>query len=352
MKIFSAAQLKEWDAFTMQEQQVTQADLVMRAAKACYDWLQKQELLSSSFHIFCGKGNNGADGLALALLLLPNKTRVDVSILETGKTGSEAFQFYLQELHLVSSNIHFIQSKDFFPVIGPDVILVDAIFGTGLNQPLKETAKDLVEYLNGIPNIRISVDIPSGLFTDKTSLQHTIINANFTLIFQQYKLAFLMAENEKYVGELVMLDIELSKNFLPETDVDLLDKSLISSIVLPRKKFSHKGDYGHAALAAGSYGMMGAAVLAAKACLACGVGKLTCFVPGKGINIMQTMVPEAMCINAGDNFIQEIKSTTLFSVLGAGPGIGIHECHENWLKECLSKFPALVLDADALNTIS
>src|SRR6187549_3358058 len=104
MKIFSAAQLIEWDAFTMQEQEVTQVELVMRAAKACYEWLQKQESLSSTFYIFCGKGNNGADGLALALLLLQNKSSVHVSILETGKPGSEAFQFYLQELHLIDSN--------------------------------------------------------------------------------------------------------------------------------------------------------------------------------------------------------------------------------------------------------
>jgi NAD(P)H-hydrate epimerase len=352
MKIFSASQLKDWDAFTMQEQEVSQADLVLRAAKACYDWLQKQELLSSSFHIFCGKGNNGADGLALALLLLQNKTGAHVSILETGKPGSDAFQFYLQELHMVSSNIHFIQSPEFFPVIDSNVILVDALFGTGLNQPLKATAKDLVEYINSLPNMRLAIDVPTGLFSDKSSLHQIVCHANFTLSFQQQKLAFLMAENEMYIGELIMLDIGLSKNFLPETDIELLDSSLISNIILPRKKFSHKGNYGHAALAAGSYGMMGAAVLAAKACLACGAGKLTCFVPAKGINIMQSTVPEAMCIKAGDDFIEDINSPLLFSVLGAGPGIGMHENHEYWLKTSLSKYPALVLDADALNTIA
>lgn len=352
MKIFTSAQLKEWDAFTMQEQEISQSSLVLRAAKACYNWLQKREMLSAPFHIFCGKGNNGADGLALALLLLQNNTEVDVSILETGKPGSDAFQFYLQELHLISNNIHFIQSPEFFPDVDNKVILIDALFGTGLNQPLNPTAKELVEYLNRCPNMSIAIDIPTGLFTDKCSLNQTVFHANFTLSFQQYKLCFLMAENENFLGELIILDIGLSKNFLPETDLELLDNSIISDIILPRKKFSHKGNYGHAAIAAGSYGMMGAAILAAGGCLACGAGKLTCIIPSKGFTIMQTSVPEAMCLQAGENFIDNINSSMLFSVMAAGPGIGMQAGNELWMKKTFSKYPALVLDADVLNTIA
>ncbi|MEO6404841.1 MAG: NAD(P)H-hydrate dehydratase [Ferruginibacter sp.] len=352
MKIFDASQLKEWDAFTMQEQEVTQVDLVYRAAKACFNWLEKEQLLSLPFHIFCGKGNNGADGLALALMLVKNKTDVDISILETGKPGSDAFQFYLHELHLVTSKIHFIQALTPFQEIGSHSIIIDALFGTGLNKPLIERSKEVVEYINSLSNIRIAIDVPSGLFSDKSSTAYAIINAKITLSFQQPKLAFLLAENENYIGELHMLDIGLSKNYDPETELELLDVELVKGILLPRNKFSHKGNYGHAAIAAGSYGMMGAALLAAKACLACGAGKLTCFIPAKGFDIMQTTVPEAMCVAGGEDFIEQVNASDLFTVLGAGPGIGIHEHHARWLKDSFLKHPALVLDADALNIMA
>jgi NAD(P)H-hydrate epimerase len=134
------------------------------------------------------------------------------------------------------------------------------------------------------------------MFADKTCKDLLTIKANYTLSFQTYKMCFLMAENETAVGELYILDIGLLKEYEAQepTPYTLIEKNNIQQIYRPRKKFAHKGNFGHALILAGSYGKMGAAVLSAKACLRSGVGLLTMHVPEVGYEIIQVSVPEAM----------------------------------------------------------
>jgi len=137
------------------------------------------------------------------------------------------------------------------------------------------------------------------------------------------------------------------------TPDNLIDGSLINKILKPREPFTHKGNYGHACLLAGSYGMMGAAVLAAKACLRSGVGKLTCFIPKIGYEVMQTSIPEAMVKVCGKKIITEVDDLKKFDVLGIGPGIGIHKSHSRLLQKIFSEYKKpIVVDADALNILS
>jgi NAD(P)H-hydrate epimerase len=133
----------------------------------------------------------------------------------------------------------------------------------------------------------------------------------------------------------------------------LIDGAFINKILKPRDLFSHKGDYGHAGIIAGSIGMMGAAVLAVKACLRSGAGKVTAYTGSIGYNIMQICVPEAMTKIAGENFIFSVEDIQRFDSIGLGPGLGFYETHTDLLKNIFSTFQKpMVIDADALNILS
>jgi NAD(P)H-hydrate epimerase len=355
VKIFSADQIKQWDNYTITNEPIASINLMERAAKACYEWLIENQFNKRVFKIFCGKGNNGGDGLALARMLLEKKCVVSVYILETGRLGTGDFQNNLERLHTYTDQIHFIQSEEFFPAIDINDIIIDALFGTGLNKPPEKIFSKVISYINQGGSIIISIDVPSGLFTDRSSKENTVVKANYTLTFQQPKLAFMMAENEQYFGKINVLNINLHKKFYEQQDskYELIDIDLVKAIHKPRKPFSHKGDFGHACLLAGSYGMMGAAVLAAQACLKTGVGKLTCGVAKKGYVIMQICAPEAMCKVYGNTFIKNIDDLVNFNVVGIGPGIGKYNSHKKLLQNLFeNRGKPMVIDADALNVIS
>lgn len=355
MKIFSAAQVKQWDAYTINHEPIASINLMERAATVCYRWFVQNGFAGKHFRIFCGKGNNGGDGLAIARLLIQNNCKVTVYILEFGKTGTEDFQVNLEKLHLFSTDIHFIQSADFFPVIDKGDIIVEALFGTGLNKPLDGISAGLIQHINRHSQLIISIDMPAGLFADNVSKENTIICATHTLSFQNYKLAFLLPENETYCGQVHILEIGLHKDFEKNTttDFELIDLKTAKAIFKPRAIFAHKGVYGHAALLSGSHGMMGASILSSKACLKSGVGKLTTFVPQYGYEIMQVSVPEAMCEVAGETFLQHIPSLEKFDAIGIGPGIGLNPLHKDLLQQVFNKVnKPMVIDADALNILA
>lgn len=322
-----------------------------RAAAACFQWLVNNNHTQQIFHIFCGKGNNGGDGLALARILIQSHVRVTVYILETGKPGSADFQENLQKLHLLTSNITFIQSESVTLNCHPSDILIDSIFGTGLNKPLSGLGAWLVEKINRSAAKVISIDLPSGIFADRSAKGMPHITATHTLSFGNYKKAFLMPENADAVGELHLLDIGLSERFetAERSDSEMPDFVMVQQLQKPRKKFSHKGDFGHAMLLAGSYGMMGAAVLAARGCLAAGTGKLTCLLPGACMEVMQVSLPEAIC-GIADNGDMSFEA---YSAIGAGPGMGKTSSAKSMLTRLFSSSTSpLLLDADALNIMS
>ncbi len=355
MKIFSAVQIKEWDAYTIANEPITSIDLMERAAAKCVDWLVEKNYLQNHFKIFCGKGNNGGDGAAIARMLIEKKCRVSIYILEFGIMGTADFKINLARLHDCSTDIHFIQSPDFFPILNDDDIVIDALFGTGLHKPIQGISAALVKHINNFTGIIISIDLPSGLSADTSSAGNTVIRATHTLSFQNYKLAFLLPQNEEFVGEVHNLNIGLHQQFEQEQEgvLNLTDEGFIKSIYKKRRKFSHKGTYGHAALLCGSYGMMGAAILSATACLRSGVGKLTCFIPTCGYVILQTAVPEAMCKVSGDEYIEAADALENFEAAGIGPGIGMQPSHVELLKQIfLQVNKPILLDADALYIIS
>ncbi len=350
MLLLSAQQIEEWDAFNMQHEPIQSIDLMERAAERCVDWISANNFSDKKIKIFCGKGNNGGDGLAIARLLLRKNYDVQVYILEFGAKGTDDFQINLHLLHQVTTEIHFIQSSEFIPAIDANEIVIDALYGSGLNRPLQLLSKEIVEHINISKAEIISIDVPSGMSIDKSSKGNSIIRAKHTLTFQLLKLCFLVAENADYFGEVYVLNIGLLPDFIHKTLTlfEIVSQKAIASYIKSRKDFSHKGNYGHALLIAGSKGKTGAALLAAKACLCTGAGLVTVNIQKEDQSTVNTFLPEAMTAE------RNIKNTfDQFSTIGIGPGLGTNNEAQKLLLQVLQEYKKpMVIDADALNIIS
>jgi ADP-dependent NAD(P)H-hydrate dehydratase / NAD(P)H-hydrate epimerase len=352
MQIFATEQIRAWDEYTIRHEPISSVDLMERAATACYEWLLQNNFKDHSFTIFCGKGNNGGDGLVIARLLAQSNHKVTVYILEFGHKGTEDFQVNLARLHETNTDIRFISSEENLHSIPAADVVIDALLGSGINRPADGLTASLIKHINNSGNEVIAIDIPSGLFVDHSSRGNLVVKARNTLSFQCFKPAFLMPENAESIGRVHLLNIGLHPEFLKIQDspFELVDQAMVSQIITPRKPFSHKGDYGHAAIVAGSYGMMGAAVLCARACLRSGVGKLTCHIPASGYTIMQISAPEAMCKTGEETHpAQEMDK---YDAIGIGPGLGKHAGNSQLLNSVFDQNrKPMVIDADGLNII-
>ncbi len=357
MKILSAEQIKAWDQFTIENEPILSIDLMERASAKCTEWIAANYTLSNTFHIFCGKGNNGGDGLAIARMLSGKGAKVIAHILEFGHAGTADFQCNLERLHHTNVEIRFIQSENQFPVLGKNEVVIDALLGSGLNRPLETVCAQLVAFINRSNCEIISIDIPSGILADQSSKKQMAIKANHTLSFQCYKLAFYFPENAENIGFIHIIDIGLDPDHLHslKTKFEWIDLEMIRKIKKTRNRFSHKGNFGHALIIAGSYGKIGAATLSAKACLRSGVGLLTCHIPKCGYDIMQISVPEAMVeTDFNSSFLTKAETDLAkFAAIGIGPGIGIATETKNLLQQVFAAYHSpMVIDADALNLIS
>lgn len=358
MYILSAEDIRRWDEYTLQHEPIASIDLMERAASACVQWIRESPYAQNPFHVFCGKGNNGGDGLAIARMLAEDGQQVTVHILEFGHFGTEDFQTNLGRLHQQGKvDIRFIQDASHFHPFAEEDIIVDALFGTGLNRGLSSVTAELVRHINSADRPVIAIDLPSGLFADRSSRGETVVEAMHTLSFQCYKLAQLLAENERYSGRVHVLDIGLHTDFpkLFAHRFEWMDANQAARLYQPRNAYAHKGTAGHALLVAGSYGKMGAAILAALGCLRAGAGLLSCHIPSVGMPILQISVPEAMVMtDFNSSYITKLEiETDRYDALGVGPGMGTAQETRQMLRELLDSWRGpLVLDADALNNIS
>ncbi len=356
MKILSAPQIRQADQYTIANEPIPSILLMERAAHKVVEILVNEFQSTQRIkHIFCGTGNNGGDGLAVARLLYNQQHQVKVYLLEGNP--SKDYATNLQKLKDIPQiEIVKLKNAEQLPEFHPSDIIIDAIFGTGLNKPLEGNLKQIVEHLNQVDVTKIAIDIPSGLFADKTNGDDTVVfKAHRVYTFHAPKLAFLLPENGQHVNTFKVLDIKLAPEFTESTDSRnyYLEKKDIKERYLPRKKFSHKGTYGHTLLIAGSKGKMGAAVLAARAALRAGTGLLTTHIPEEALSIMQNSVPEAMCsIDTHGGAWSELPDTK-GKTLGVGPGIGTSVTTQAIFRQLLlTESRPMVIDADAINLIS
>lgn len=355
MQILTAAEIRAWDEFTIAKEPIASIDLMERAALACFDWIVQNGFTGSNFFIYCGKGNNGGDGLALARLLYDSGNQVQVFIPDSVSPGTADFQINLQRLRELQVPLQFITTS--LPTLPAGAIIIDALLGTGLNRPVDGWMAAVVQSMNQSGNTVIAIDIPSGLSSDKSSAGHFVIRAAHTLSFQNLKPAFIVAENEKNIGTLHLLYIGLHPDFLTmfQPSFTWVTSALAKKRFRPRSRFSHKGAYGHALLIAGRQGSMGAAVLAAKGALASGTGLLTVQVPRSGNDILQAAVPEAMTIrDEEETYITGLpENVQRFQAIGTGPGLGTEKRTADFLMKLFETFlKPVVLDADVLNLIA
>lgn len=359
MKLFTCQQIAGIDQLTMKLKPIASIDLMERASFKVADWLVQHIKHSQPVFLFAGPGNNGGDALAVARMLAWSKLNCTVFLSDFGrqlKGDPDINRARLEEQNQVI--LKKINSEDDIPEIPAETTVIDGLFGSGLNKPLDGLAAKIVQAINQSGATVVSIDVPSGLFGEDNSLNNfsAIVKANYTLTFQFPKLSFLFPENEQYVGQWKVLPIGLHPEAIQATESNMffLNQDFVSEKIRKRGKFSHKGTFGHALLIAGSYGKMGAAVLASRACLRSGVGLLTCRVPQRGYEIMQNSVPEAMIsIDPSESVFSELPDLSPYSAIGAGPGLDKKQETKQALRKLLEAHPQkLVLDADALNILS
>ena len=359
MKILHARQIRELDAYTIDNEPIASIDLMERAARKCFDWIRRHLRKKQLIHVFCGMGNNGGDGLAIARMLAGASCQVKVyKVVHAGESTPD---FKINEKRLAGlKGLHMeeIHEDSQLPVIDGEDLVVDALLGSGLSRPLEGLLARVVQHINASGATVVSIDFPSGLFCEdnRRNPERHIIKASYTLSFQLPKLAFFIPSNEKFVGQWFIIDIGLHPDAImaAETKYHYLLASDIRKLYRARKKFAHKGHFGHAYLLAGSRGKSGAAVLAARAAMRSGAGLLTVHVPGCSHDIIQTAVPEAMCVtDEHPHFISGVADLNGFNVIGAGPGIGTDDQTARALKLLIQNATVpMVLDADALNILS
>lgn len=360
MKIVSAKEMQQADRFTIKNEPVASKDLMERAAGACVKSLLNNPISAGPFLICCGPGNNGGDGLAIARLLSERNQQVTALLLAPGSQLSDDCKVNRDRLEdsYPGRLIECEQLPSGFS-IPEGVIVVDALFGTGLSKPLASPFSDLVNLINRSGPRIVSIDLPSGMYSDRSSIAPdcTIVKASRTLTFQFLKQAMLMGENAPFLGEIEILNIGLLPETLSGMDIrwEMTEPSMLKKFLKPRNPVSHKGNFGHSLLAAGSKGMMGAAIMAARAHIRSGAGLLTLLVPETTEAIVHGAVPDAMVETydtaSGNRVTEHLKWSDY--CIGAGPGLGTSDASVTILKTLFNKASRpMVLDADALNILS
>ena len=359
MKIFNSAQMRELDRYTIEHEPVKSIDLMERAARAVSRELISRWSSDTPVVVFAGPGNNGGDVLAVSRLLLEQGYQVITFLFNiSGSLSADCAEMRQRLLDRRDNQLTEVTQEFDPPHLDEGTLVVDGLFGSGLNKPLAGGFASLVKYINAAGAPVASIDVPSGLMTEDNTynVRANVIRATLTLTFQHTKLAFLFAENQQFIGELHVLDIGLSREGTDKIDAQytLTNRSDVAALLRPRDPFAHKGQMGRALIVAGSYGMAGAAALCTKACLRTGAGKVTVHTPKRNAAILQNLVPEAVLhMDREETFFSEPVPTDDYQALAIGPGLGVGEQTGIAMIAQLRRAQCpVVADADALNILA
>lgn len=359
MKILPIEKIREADAYTIKHEPIADIDLMERAATELVEWIVANSKPDRKFNIFCGMGNNAGDGFALGRMLAKAGIEVSINTFWFADKMSPSCQInYERAKKIPRLKMLDIKEGDVFPGIKEQEVVVDALFGSGLTRSVKGFLEKVVTHINNSKAIVISIDAPSGFFCDESNATNdgAIVKADYTLTFQFPKLGFLFPENDQYIGHWEILNIGLHSDFVNAVDVKnyfVLGED-VRPVVKKRGKFSHKGTFGHGLLIAGSYGKMGAAVLASKAGLRAGAGLITAHVPVLGNTILQTAAPEVMVsIDNDEKVFSKHPNLSNYNAVAIGPGIGTDKKTETALKLLIQNCTIpIIFDADAINILA
>lgn len=360
MNIYSPKQLQDIDNATCHAQGINSLELMERAASAVSVELMSRFMPGQRFVVVAGPGNNGGDALAVARQLIEQGYRkVEVFLFNVTEKLSHDCDEMRKKL-ITMEGVDFTEiTKEFSPpYLSPGDVVVDGLFGVGLKHPLSGGFQSLASLINDSGAFVVSIDIPSGLFSDwnQGANHRAMVHADLTLTFQFPKLAFMFEDNAAVIGEWKVLDIDLDQAKIKETPTDfkLVEAYMVRSHLRKRDPFTGKRDYGSVLLMAGSKGMMGAAVMAARASLRSGAGLVTVHSAASGYPIVQTAAPEAMFEpDRNEQVISDMNPHHAHQVVAVGPGIGTHNATVDALEHLLKNSTSpLLLDADALNCLA
>lgn len=351
MKILSAKQIREADAHTIKSEPILSIDLMERASSSFCDWFVTKYENSTKVLIIAGSGNNGGDALAIARLLNQKSYYVEVYLASPKKESSPDFLVNLERLPKSISMLDSVEKANEFDLI------IDGLFGSGLTRAIEGDLGVLIDKINATEKVVVSIDIASGLTCDGIASGNSIIKPTETISFQLPKLSFMLPENDIYVGNWHLVDIGLNNQFIINafTEYNFQTQEEIASLIKPKNKFAYKGVFGHALIVGGSYGKIGANVLASKACLRSGAGLVTSLLPACGYEIIQSSVPEAMCITSGIRDLEPIELDNLekYAAIGIGPGLGTSSPALSTMLSLIKLYnKPMVFDADALNLLA
>lgn len=358
MKILTPEQMYQADIITIRNEKINSTDLMERAGTVLTDRILKVISKKQKISIFCGTGNNGGDGLVIGRLLLQYKYDVKIFVMKYSKKYSnDMLENYNRFFQLHKNNIKIIQNETDFPDLSDTDVIIDCIFGIGLNRSPESGIKNLIIHLNRKVALKIAVDIPSGLFANAPILDpDAVFRAHLVLTLQVPKLAFFLPDSASFFDSYEVLDIGLDSDFISEVNplATVLTEALILKQYHPREKFGHKGTFGHAVIIGGSYGKIGAIILASKAAFRMGAGLVTAFIPKCGYEILQTSLPEAMVLtDENQEILSGIKLDFSPNSIAMGMGMGTSvKTMEAFRKFLASYKKPMIIDADGLNCVS
>ena len=342
MKILTGKTIQEADRYTIEHEPISSLDLMERASETLAQWISNHIAQESVLLFVVGKGNNGGDGLAVARMLHGARFDCRVALIFEPEQLSEQCR---QNLERLPAEIPVSQGLDFD--IDPEVVIVDALLGTGVRGEVRGVVAEAIERINESGCRVVSID---GNTADRI-----MVHASVTLTLEFPKLALLLPEAGESVGQLEILPIGLSETYIEQiaSPYVYVDEEQVRNIILSRPRFGHKGCFGHALLICGSEGMVGAAVLASGAALRSGCGLVTVHLPREERFAVQANYPAAMVsCDPGAWFTQLPAQIDRYTAIGIGPGLGRHTESVKGLRAVLQCGKPLILDADALNLLA
>jgi NAD(P)H-hydrate epimerase len=349
MKILTGKRIKEADRYTIENEPINSINLMERASKVIAQWIYRHTKKEYPLFFLIGKGNNGGDGLAVARMLQNIGYDCSYYCPFNPQSLSEECKINLKRL---PKEVKQIKIGD----IDKKAIIIDALLGTGIKGTVEESLAGVITQINNLPNKVISIDIPSGMQTEFNNADAVIIEADITLTLEFPKLSMLLPGTGNYCGEIEVLPIGLSREYIKEASSRYyyITESYIRSILKKRDKFDHKGTYGHALLVCGSRGMAGAAVLATSAALRSGCGLVTTHIPENERYAINTACPSAITsLDIDDYFSEPPINMDQYSAVGVGCGLGQEVTTVEALRSLLNKTKRpVVMDADALNIMA
>lgn len=356
LPLLTAPQIREADAHTIASEPISSINLMERASKAFVGWFVNHfPNRDQPIAVYCGTGNNGGDGLAIARLLYNHKYfDIDVKIARFSEKTTPDFDVNLSRVMSMGLELYDLKPEASFPV-EKATIIIDALLGTGINKPLAGDYKRLADFINQLNRTVVAVDVPTGFYTDGEMPENaTVIRADLAITFQQPKINFLLPESAPYIECWEALNIGLDEGFIQslQSPYQFLQEKDIRGLLKRRHPFSNKGTYGHALIVAGQAETMGAALLSSAGCAYAGAGLTTACVPESGLTALNTYQPEVMAIVRKEGELPEIEWNK-FSTIGIGPGLGKDEGALKLLTTVLENFKnPMVIDADALNLLA